>query len=395
MKILYYLLITILLVGCKPHQHSEEEQKTTEAHDDTTHSHNGEEISEIHLNETQVKIAGIKTEQISKQAIRERIAVTGTIEPPPQSKVTLYAPMEAFVYKSNLLPGDKVKKGQVVATLQHPNFTQLQYAYIEAVNKLAVVKADYERKKMLFENDITSKKSFQITKAAYQSATSLVQNYATQLKMAGISPTTVKNKGIQQYIAITAPISGNVTKVNMNMGKLMNANEEMMEIIDTDHMHAELNVFANDVLKIKKGTDFEFTPAGLEITYKGYVKLVSQAVDEQTKTVNVHGHFEDEKALLKAGMFVNAQILTSPKEVFALPEKAIVDIKDERFIFAAKANNAFEIIKIITGASDKGYIELKDFPKENSNANIVVNGAYALKGKYLELTGGDEGGHAH
>lgn len=397
MKKLVILLVTIIIVvSCKEkkedhsdHDHATAEKTTQNVTNDEDHNENG-----IHLTQQQIVTAKIETAAIEKRKIREKVTVTGTIEVPPQSKATIYAPLEAFVYKTDLLPGDKVKKGQTVAVLQHPNFIELQYAYLEAVNKLKVAKADYERKKMLLENDITSKKSFQIAEGSYRSAKSLANSYAAQLKMAGLSPTTVAANGIQQYVYVKAPISGYVVENNLNKGMFLAANSEMMEIIDNDHMHAELNVFGTDITKIKKGDEFEFQPSGIDVAYKGYIKLISQKVDDQTKTVNVHGHFEDEQNRLKAGMFINAQILLGGEEVFAVPEEAVIENEGENFIFIEKTAGEFVPVEVTIGGSDDGYTEIKTIQDNNYNVKVVTKGTHFLKGKLLQMAGGMEG-HAH
>ncbi|MGY0426381.1 MAG: efflux RND transporter periplasmic adaptor subunit, partial [Polaribacter sp.] len=338
-KLITILLLTVSIISCNSKKENVSEEKKVAKSTATTEEKHTK--NELHLTKEQVVSATIKVAKITQKKIRDRVAVTGTIEVPPQSKATIYAPLEAFVYKTDLLPGDKVRKGQTIAVLQHPNFIELQYSYLEAINKYNITKADYERKKMLLENDIASKKSFQIAEGIYRSSQVLVDSYASQLKMASLSPSFVAANGIQQYAYIKAPISGYVVENNLNKGMFLSANSKMMEIIDNNHMHAELNIFGTDIAKIKKGDEFIFKPSGIDTQYKGYIKLISQKVDDKTKTVNVHGHFEDKKKLLKSGMFINAQILLKGKKVFAVPEGAIIEKDGESFIFVAESDVEF------------------------------------------------------
>ncbi len=387
MKKYILLLLTVVAISCNTKKENDTVKDTTAVHEE----HNEKEL---HLTQAQVATAKIKVAAITKRTIREKVSVTGTIEVPPQSKATIYAPMEAFVYKTELLPGDKVKKGQIIATLKHPSFVELQHAYIKAVNDRNVAKADFERKKVLLENDITSKKSFETVKGKYQSIQSLVNNYSTQLRLAGLHPEEILNKGIQSYIYVRTPIEGYVVENNLNQGKYLAANTEMMEIIDNDHMHAELNVFATDILKIKKGDDFVFQPSGVDLSYRGYIKLISQKVNDVTKTVNVHGHFEDEKHILKSGMFINAQVLIGGKKVYAVPENAIVEIEGETFVFVKESTTDFLPLEVSIGNTDNGFTEIKSIEGNVYDLEIVTEGAHFLKGKLLQMAGNMEG-HAH
>ncbi|CAA0184258.1 CzcB family heavy metal (cobalt-zinc-cadmium) efflux pump precursor [Tenacibaculum maritimum] len=396
-KIIILAVTAIFIISCnlKGGDHSDNdhaaEEEVPNSKKESKEEHNE---NELHLTKEQLIAAGIQSEEITKREIRNRVAVTGTIEVPPQSKATIYAPLEAFVHKTNLLPGDKVTKGQIIAVLQHPNFIELQYAYLEAINKRNVAQADYKRKKMLLENEIASKKSYQIVEGAYRSAQSLVDSYKEQLKLAGLSPDKIVTKGIQQYVEVKAPISGYVVENNLNKGMFLAANSEMMEIIDNDHMHAELNVFGTDITKIKKGDEFIFKPSGVDVEYKGAIQLISQKVNEKTKTVNVHGHFEDEENRLKSGMFINAEILLKGREVFTVPENALIEKGDEYFVFMAESKTEFIPLEVTIGNSDKGFVEVKAIQGDNFNIRVVTKGAHFLKGKLLQQSGGMEG-HAH
>ncbi|WBX74699.1 efflux RND transporter periplasmic adaptor subunit [Tenacibaculum pacificus] len=396
-KLITILVLIILIISCKSkkedhtgHYHTSEEKIVVSVKEnEEEHAEN-----ELHLTTAQVAFANIKVAKISQRKIRNRISVTGTIEVPPQSKATIYAPLESFVYRTDLLPGDKVRKGQTVAVLQHPNFIKLQYSYLEAINNYNVTKADYERKKMLLENEITSKKSFQISEGICNSAKSLVDSYASQLKMANLSPSSISKNGIQQYVYIKSPISGYVVENNLNKGMFLSANSEMMEIIDTDHMHAELNVFGTDITKIKKGDEFIFKPSGIDTAYKGYIKLISQKVNDKTKTVNVHGHFEDEQNILKSGMFINADVLLGGEKKFTVPEAAIIEKDGESFIFMAESAVEFTHLKVTLGNNDNGFVAIKTIQGNNFDIKIVTEGAHILKGKLLQQAGA-VGGHVH
>lgn len=392
MKNIVLIFFTILLiVSCKNEELKKDNSIVNQTNTEDEHNHE----EEVHLSPKQLASLSLSFYKIGKKNIRERIEVTGRIEVPPNSKATIYAPLEAFVHQTKLLPGDKVKKGQTIAVLQHPNFTKLQYDYLEAINKFEVKKADYERQKMLLESDITSKKSFQIAEGAYRSSKSLVNSYAMQLKTAGLSPTTVAKKGIQQYVYIKSPISGYITENNLNQGKFLTTNEIMAQVIDNDHMHAELNAFGADVVRLKKGDEFIFKSAGIDTEFEGYIRLISKQIDEQTKTVNIHGHFEDPKHLLKPGMFINAQVFLDKKnEEYAVPNDAIVEIDDENFVFMVKSKDEFIPLEVTVGNRDKGFTEIKTIEDNNFDIEIVTKGAHALKGMLMKA-GGDMEGHAH
>ncbi|MBS9773551.1 MAG: efflux RND transporter periplasmic adaptor subunit [Tenacibaculum sp.] len=421
-NIILIILLVMFTVGCKGSKQDEHNHKEGHSHaetekhdhdkDDHNHSednHEGEKKKEakddghrkgkkdIHLNETQIKAAKIKISPIEKINIRKRIDVTGSIQVPPQSISTIYAPLEAFVESTKLLVGDKVYKGQVVATLRHPNFTELQYNYLEAINKLNVEKQAFERAKMLFDNDILSKKSYLLAESSYRSAKNLIQSYASQLKMAGISPKTVAHKGIQQFIYVKSPISGYVSQNNLSKGKFLSVNEEMIQIINDDNLHAELNIFSTDIGKINKKDEFVFRPDGIDKEYRGKIKLIGQTMNNQTKSVIAHGIFNNKDKDIKAGTFINAQILLGAKHMaYAVPKNAVIDFEGKKVVFKQKNNIEFVPLVVTLGSEDNDFVELKTIEGNDFNIKIVKQGSHILKGELLKSTGEMDGhGHAH
>ncbi len=63
---------------------------------------------------------------------------------------------------------------------------------------------------------------------------------------------------IQPTVNLYAPISGYVTEVNVNLGKYVSPTDVMFEIVDTEHLHAELTVFERDVPRLKIGQKVRF-----------------------------------------------------------------------------------------------------------------------------------------
>ncbi len=394
-KIILLIAIIAFFTYCNDTDHKLHSNDDDHESEDV-HNHDDHEEGELHLTMAQVRSAKIKIGKIEKREIRDYIEVTGSIEAPPQSKASIYAPLEAFVHKVDLLVGDKVKKGQTIAVLQHPNFTKLQYNYLEALNQLKVTQQEFQRKKMLFKKDIVAKKAYQLAESNYNSAKSLVDSYSSQLKMANLSPQKIEKEGIQQYVYIQAPISGYIVKNNLNKGKFLGANAEMMEIVDYNHIHAELNVFSPDIERLKNKDEFIFTQNGTDKKYKGYIKQISQRVDNQSKTVNVHGHFKEEYKDLKIGTFINAMILLDGSMVYAVPEDAIIDFEGEKIIFKAESDHEFIPLDVSIGNTDNGFVEIKTIHDNNFDIEIVTQGAHFLKGELLKSSGEMDGhGHAH
>ncbi|HMI67406.1 MAG TPA: hypothetical protein VK517_15290, partial [Cyclobacteriaceae bacterium] len=82
--------------------------------------------NEVVLNEEQFKNASIRLGKVEQRSINGTIKANGMLDVPPQNLVTVSAPLGGFVKNTDLLQGMKVQKGQVIVTLEHPDYIQIQ-----------------------------------------------------------------------------------------------------------------------------------------------------------------------------------------------------------------------------------------------------------------------------
>lgn len=286
-------------------------------------------LSYVEVTQEQFDQLDMETGSIQERTFPISVSVNGMIDVPPENRAVVNATMGGYVRTSPYLIGDKIRKGQTLATLENPEFISLQQQYLEVNEQLAYLKAEYERHKIMSEENITSQKNFLKSQSDYKSALATHTGLQKQLILLNINPEQVKEGNIVSTIPVKSPISGSVTKVNVSKGSYVSPSTPIMEIIDNEHVHLELSVFEKDIMKVKKGQEITFTiPESSKETYNAEVHLVGTAIDEN-RTIKVHGHLEDEgKENFLTGMFVDAQIITQAIQEKALPSTAIVVIDE-------------------------------------------------------------------
>jgi membrane fusion protein, heavy metal efflux system len=67
---------------------------------------------------------------------------------------------------TNILPGSKVKKGQVLAVLEHQGFVELQQQYIQSLSRLSLTEKEFDRQKELSAENVSSAKKLQQAESA-------------------------------------------------------------------------------------------------------------------------------------------------------------------------------------------------------------------------------------
>ena len=381
MKNLYILLFAIVFIACGNEKTNEPEVETTEAQND-----------EISITQAQFESENMAFGSLSEFDFNESIKVNGMIDVPPQNKSSISTFIGGYITKTPLLIGDEVKKGQLLVTLQNPEYVEIQQNYLEVAEQLNYLKSEFNRQKTLFDEEITSEKNYLKAESSYKSNLAHYNGLRKKLQMMNISPQRVEQGQISSSINLYAPIEGFVTKVNVSNGTYVSPSDVILEIVDTDHIHLELSVFEKDIMSVKKGQKILFQiPEASNKTFEAEVHLVGTTIDETSRRVKVHGHVDNEDNNFIVGMFVEAEIINKSSKRIGLPRESVVSQEGDTFVLVVnkKDNNVFHLQKVKVNIG-----------KETEDAIEILN-AEALKDKKILVKGigmllnTEEGGHSH
>ncbi|MCK5280187.1 MAG: efflux RND transporter periplasmic adaptor subunit, partial [Cyclobacteriaceae bacterium] len=279
--------------------------------------------------------------------------------------------------------GDDVRKGQVMAELESLEFIDMQQQYIELKTRVAFLKEEFDRQKLLREQDAVSRKTYLTAEVEYHSANSLFQGLKSKLQILGVDFEKLNQGNIESRILLNAPISGSVTKLNTIIGKHVDPSEELFEIVNPDHLHLELSVYEKDVLKVNEKQKVWFKiPSLPNSIFEGEVFLVGQDMSEDKRSINVHVHINEEQAEFTVGMYANASIVVEENPSYTLPITAVVVDGTDKFVFVktitSKGEMAFNKISVITGIESDGLVELASLNGLALEDDIVIDGAFYL-----------------
>lgn len=383
-------ILSLLFLSCGS-------EKAADIKSEEEHGHHDESV--VELTETQFKSATIATGKLEIRNMSGTINVNGMLDVPPQNLVSMSVPYGGTVRQTDLLQGMKIARGQVLVTLEHPDYIQLQQDYIDAKSKLSFMELELKRQEELQKENVNAAKTYQQIVSEYESLKGRVNGLEQKLSMINITPQQIRENGITKQVKLYAPISGYVTQVNVNIGMYVNSNDIICKLVDTRHLHAELTVFEKDIPSLKAGQKvrFNFNNESKERTATVY--LIGKEITED-RTVRVHCHLDSEDPNLLPGMYLKAYIETKSKGVWVLPSKAVVQADGKNYIFVSKGTEQeegktmyhFEKKEVSTGISDNGFTEILLSDDLEKNADIVTTGAYDLLSK---MGVGEEEGHSH
>lgn len=393
-KIFSSIMAILLLMACnnKPDSesgHSDEQTAELSDGEETVHK---EEEGVVEITQAQAETVGLEMKPLEQKNLGNTIKVTGQLELFPQDRANISPFVGGNVRSINVIEGDKVNKGQVLAYLEHPDIITMQQEFQEKNDELVFLEQDFERKKILHEKGVSSGKEFQLAQSKFRSTTSSVNGLRSKLKLLGINTSKVLEGQIYSAVPITSPISGFVDEVMVSLGDYVAPQTKMFTVSDNTEIHADFKVYEKDIHKVKEGQEIYFTVASKpDELLKAKIHAIGKTFETDPKALHVHADVHNEDKELLPGMYVEGRIAQDEKMVYAVPEEAIIKEGEQSFIFILdedgekeKNKMKFKMIPISTGITDLGFVEINlpaDMPK---GIKVVTKGAYTLSSEMVK-----------
>ena len=365
-KSIIAVLSGVLLFSC-----SKKEETVTQE----TYAISGDQIT---LTDLQKKTAGIETTTLSNENIANKILLTGQINVPPTGTAGVSSSTGGIIKTARFVPGNYVTRGQTLAVVENPELARLQQEYLQSKSNLGYAQKDYNRQMYLNKYQASSDKVTQKAANEAQSQGAAVRGIESQLRSYGISPGSVSTGNIRKSVAVVAPISGYISRVNASIGQYVSSADVLYEIVNNGQTHLVLKVFEKDLNKISVGQKvYAFTNQNPEKKYAATVKLIGKDFAPD-RSVLIHCDLIDKDETLIPGTFMNAEIEVNAEEGFVIPDDAIVTWEGKQYVFEELKPKTYKMFPVTIGNSENGLTELLNFDVKNANKAFVTKGAYHL-----------------
>ena len=360
------LIISAIFAACGHKTVEKEAEKTEkEAPISTT----------VKLSPEQYKTLGISLVKGENKKMKGLLSLNGSLNVPPQYTVSLNAPFGGFVKTLQVQEGSPVRQGQLLAFIQNPEYIQLQQDYLENKSQFAYLEAEYKRQEELAKEQVNSQKALQKAKAELDLNKAKLAGQKAKLQMLGIDVQKLEAGEISSGVALNSPINGYVTAVKTNLGAYIGNTDVILEMMDAQHLYAELAVYEKDLAKLKIGQQVSMTLVGEKEARRGAIQLIGRKVNDD-RTLNVYCRFDKTDASLRPGMFLKAAVEISDYEALSVPESTVVGFNGKNYVFVVNAERSFEMKEVQTGIRFDGHIEILSGIEPNKE--VVNKGAFQL-----------------
>jgi cobalt-zinc-cadmium efflux system membrane fusion protein len=184
-----------------------------------------------------------------------------------------------------------------------------------------------------------------------------------KIEAIGLTIAKIENGTFYASYFIQSPIGGQISKLNTNIGSYVDAQTELLEIINPDLLQVKLSVFAKDLIDLKKGQSVRFQSANTQDVHTATISAIGVAIDNESKSIACYALMTNKKPTHPlANDFIEAEIITNTDTVTALPSSAIIKHENSYFILLLnkqeKGKYVFNKMEVKTGRQHEGYTEI-------------------------------------
>jgi cobalt-zinc-cadmium efflux system membrane fusion protein len=335
---------------------------------------------DIVITKEQFDSSGMKLGEPTLMMFRQVIRANGNIVASPSGWARISTMIPGRVTNIHLTEGDYVKKGQLLFSVEGNEIILLQQEYAESFNQLNSLKASYERQKTLSEAQITAQKEYLNAESEYLSLASKADGLRARLSLIGIDPVRVESGTVVPIAPVYSPIQGFVTKQDLVHGQYVEPHETVMEVIDTDQLRLQIQVFEKDLAGMAIGQKVLcYSPDNMEQVFEATLSHIGKSIDPETRTVRCVAqlHSPDRRSFIN-NVYVQAEIITCQREAPAVPNHSLIREDEWYFLLSLvgeeKGNLIFRRVPVHTGATMPEYTEVLD----EGLKDILIEGGYNL-----------------
>lgn len=335
-----------------------------------------------------VAVAKVTREDLAQEQVFEA-------EFRPYQEIDLHAKVAGFVKSITVDIGDRVKAGEILATLEIPELKEdLERAEaMELRNEKEVneAKAKYEdthtnytrvaaiiqtKPLLLAQQDVdTAQARDQAAEAALDSAKQQVEVARAEVN---------KLKAIADYCKITAPFSGVITKRFADEGALVQGGVTpsgtampLVRLSQNNRLRLDFPVTVSYVQLIKVGDPVEIRIPSLGKTMSGVISRFARKVDTDTRKMWAEVDVPNDDLSLTPGIYADAVMKLDRREkVLTVPAEAVPNRKAAT-VFALNRRNEIEERPVILGLETASKLEV--VAGLNENDLVMIGGRAEVK----------------
>ena len=344
----------------------------------------------LKLSAEEVKRSGIQLEVLGVKPLEDAVTFTATIRPNLDRVARISPRVEGRIVSVKASLGDKVRSGDVLATLDSLAVGEASSALLQARSEARLADAAYARAAALNADEIISQRDFLRARSDQEKAQAALRSTQDRLRLLGVNASAAGDR-VQSVFPVTAPLTGVVIEKGATLGGLSNPTDAMFVVADLSKVWIEAALTEATLAHVERGALARVTVnAYPNERFEGHVTYVASVLDKDSRTVGARIEVDNEDGRLKPEMFASASIVSAnpaahghaaEQAALTVPDAAIVLMQGQPTVFVF-AHGGYEARAVELGDKVAGRTIVT--AGLEAGEQVVSAGAFALKARVLK-----------
>jgi cobalt-zinc-cadmium efflux system membrane fusion protein len=348
----------------------------------------------VRLSADQRSRAGIEVAAVSTEGFSSQLRAVGMVVRSPGSTLVLKTIAGGRVETLDVAPGDRVVRGQTVATLHSHEMLTMQSQLLLALDQVRMAELRLEAGRELLAFEGISRIELERREQESLSAKLRYGTLREELLDHGLPEHTLEHvlesQTLDPHLPVTSPVDGVVLEVSVQVQEWVQPYAPLMVVGDPVRIELELQLAPEQAASVAVGDPVEFAPVGRphELGRATVITRVPQ-IDPATRTVLIRAQIDNDSTSFFPGAFVEATVSTgSARTSLAIPRSAVISFEGKDVVFLATGSNEFTVRPVILGhAQSETYEVTRGLA---AGDEIAVEGVFLLKSALVKSEGGDD-----
>ncbi|MBS4095935.1 MAG: efflux RND transporter periplasmic adaptor subunit [Sulfuricella sp.] len=322
----------------------------------------------------------------------ETLRLPARVEVDEQRVARIGAAVTGRVTQVHAILGQRVRRGEVLATLHSAELSNTQLAYLKALSQEELHRRAVERARLLFAADVIGAAEQQRRESELAQAQAELHASHDQLKVLGMTASAIdklaSTRSVHSLSSVTATLDGVVIERKVTPGQVVQPADALFTVADLSHVWlvAEVPEQQTEVVKVGEAAQAEIAALGGK-RIQGRLIFVSDTVKPDTRTVTVRMDVENPQRTIKPEMLASMLIQSAPQRRLVVPVSAVVRENDRDHVFVQLDAQRFALRRVTLGPESGGIAAVLEGLK--AGEKIVADGAFHLNNerKRKELEG--------
>ncbi|MBI4509190.1 MAG: efflux RND transporter periplasmic adaptor subunit [Deltaproteobacteria bacterium] len=336
----------------------------------------------IMLSPERIQLMGMRTATVVRETLEPTIRTVGTVAASEKGLAVVQARFAGWIEELHVSQtGERVSKGQVLATIYSPEILTAQQEFLHAVRW-----------------STGAEKGNPVAKPGeiFPIDERLKEDARRRLELLGISGQEIdaieRTGKPMRAIQIRSPVNGYVIEKSALKGLYIQPGMALFQVADLSTVWVLADVYEYEIGRIRPGQE-----AVIEMSaypgeqFKGKVTFIYPSLDTKTRTLRVRMEFKNPGLRLKPGMFGNAYLTIERAEGLVIPTEAVADTGEMQYVFVAKPGGTFEPRKVQLGPRWGGKVQVQSGVSEGevvvTTANFLLDSESRLRATFEGAAG--------